>query len=56
MSDDEVGSSPIKYSQQSRLSETGSSLSEQGGSGEIDGMLIIMFSILVETNIRYFNS
>lgn len=35
--DDEVGSSPIKYSQQSRLSETGSSLSEQGGSGEIDG-------------------
>lgn len=35
--DDEVGSSPIKSSQQSRLSETGSSLSEQGGSGEIDG-------------------
>ncbi|URD81495.1 hypothetical protein MUK42_05209 [Musa troglodytarum] len=34
--DDEVGSSPIKSSQQSRLSETGSSLSEQGGSSEID--------------------
>ncbi|KAJ8511569.1 hypothetical protein OPV22_002003 [Ensete ventricosum] len=41
--DDEVGSSPIKSSQQSRLSETvrlsetGSFLSEQGGSSEIDG-------------------